>query len=234
MSEIHALSGAYAVDALDDHERELFERHLALCPDCRDEVDSLREAAALLPAVTETTPPPSVRDAVLAGISTVRPLPPVVAPATGRPRLFSPRLLVAAAVLVGGTLAVTQPWQDDAPTPPGDSPADRVILASDAIHSTVPMRGGTATLYHSESLGRAVLVTDGVRDAPDERTYELWLQVDGAMVPAGLFHDGGDREVMVIGDSAPATAAGITVEPEGGSEAPTTEPIALFDLTRTT
>ena len=31
MSEIHALSGAYAVDALDDIERAQFERHLATC-----------------------------------------------------------------------------------------------------------------------------------------------------------------------------------------------------------
>ena len=33
--DIHALSGAYAVDALDDIERAQFERHLAECPACR-------------------------------------------------------------------------------------------------------------------------------------------------------------------------------------------------------
>ena len=47
-SDIHALSGAYAIDALDDIERAQFERHLAECAECRDEVDSLREAAGLL------------------------------------------------------------------------------------------------------------------------------------------------------------------------------------------
>ena len=31
MTEIHALSGAYAVDALDDLERAAFERHLGEC-----------------------------------------------------------------------------------------------------------------------------------------------------------------------------------------------------------
>ena len=40
MSDIHALSGAYAVDALDDDEREQFEQHLAVCPECRAEVRS--------------------------------------------------------------------------------------------------------------------------------------------------------------------------------------------------
>ncbi len=39
MSDIHALSGAYAVDALDDIERAQFERHLAECAECRAEVD---------------------------------------------------------------------------------------------------------------------------------------------------------------------------------------------------
>jgi anti-sigma factor RsiW len=38
MSDIHALSGAYAVDAVDDIERASFERHLASCPTCRAEV----------------------------------------------------------------------------------------------------------------------------------------------------------------------------------------------------
>ncbi|MBU2075761.1 MAG: zf-HC2 domain-containing protein, partial [Actinobacteria bacterium] len=43
MNDVHALSGAYAVDALDDIERAQFERHLVECAECRAEVDSLRE-----------------------------------------------------------------------------------------------------------------------------------------------------------------------------------------------
>ena len=35
MSDIHALVGAYAVDALDDVERAAFERHLAECAACQ-------------------------------------------------------------------------------------------------------------------------------------------------------------------------------------------------------
>ena len=80
MSEIHALSGAYAVDALDPAERMLFEQHLATCPDCRAEVASLREAAATLPETTLAEPPPGLRERLLADIATVRPLPPVVEP----------------------------------------------------------------------------------------------------------------------------------------------------------
>ena len=48
MSDLHKLTGAYAVDALDDLERARFEQHLAECDDCRAEVAELRETAALL------------------------------------------------------------------------------------------------------------------------------------------------------------------------------------------
>jgi anti-sigma-K factor RskA len=80
--DLHHLSGAYAVDALDEAERESFERHLTQCPDCRAEVAELSDTAHLLSSLTEATPPPALRDAVLQGITRVRPLPPLADPAT--------------------------------------------------------------------------------------------------------------------------------------------------------
>ena len=74
-ADVHSLVGAYAVDAIDEQERTAFERHLAECPECTDEVSSLRAAAASLSLVGEVTPPASMRVAVLAGIRTVRQLP---------------------------------------------------------------------------------------------------------------------------------------------------------------
>ena len=50
------------------------------------------------------------------------------------------------------------------------------------------------------------------------------------MVPAGLMPKAPDHKVLLKGDAAKATGVGITVEPEGGSKTPTSEPIALFDL----
>ena len=43
--------------------------------------------------------------------------------------------------------------------------------------------------------------------------------------------DAPDQTVVLDGSAAEAVAVGITVEPEGGSEQPTTDPIAVFDLT---
>jgi len=240
MSEIHALSGAYAVDALDDHERELFERHLADCADCRAEVASLREAAATLPESTPASPPPALRDSVLAGIRTVRPLPPLPTSVaaerarTRRPLWRNPSALLAAAaavVAIGGAVMVTQPWDDEARAP---SAAERVIEADDAREVTVKLDGATATLFHSPSQGRAALVTDDLPAPPAGKVYELWLQKDGVMVPAGLMPAGEDQEFLLSGDTSGATAAGITVEPAGGSDEPTTTPIALFELEQTT
>lgn len=231
MSEIHALSGAYAIDALDEHERAQFERHLADCADCRAEVDSLRGAAASIADATAVTPPPQLRDDVLAAITKVRPLPPLPRQhgAHGRGRRFRGLLVAAAAVAVVGTgVMVTQPWEEDL------SAVDQVIAAADADQSSVKIDGGEATVYRSESLGKAALVTEDLPGVPDGKVYELWLQVDGAMVPAGLLDASGDQEFLLTGDASEATAAGITVEPDGGSPQPTTTPIALFDLTQET
>jgi len=234
VSDIHALSGAYAVDALDEHERELFEQHLAECGDCRAEVDSLREAAATLTSTAPTAPPPSVRDAVLAGISTVRPLPPVLPAARARRTRRLPRLLAAAAAVVavaGAGVVVTQPWEDDARRL---SAAERVIEADDARSVTVRLDGASATVYHSASQGRAAIVTEDLPAPPAGKVYELWLQVAGAMVPAGLMPAAGDQERLLDGDASRATAAGITVEPAGGSRRPTSAPIALFEFAKAT
>ena len=50
------------------------------------------------------------------------------------------------------------------------------------------------------------------------------------MVSAGLMPV--DQPFLLRGDARTADGAGITVEPEGGSTEPTTQPIALFDFGR--
>lgn len=222
MSDIHALSGAYAVDALNEHERVLFERHLAECGDCRDEVRSLREASTTLAEVAAAPPPPALRESVLSGISGVRPLPPAPgrSPAGDRRRQRFAFLVAAAAAvvaLIGSALLVAQPWDDD----PGPAlTAADVVNAPDQQHVRKRFDGATATVYHSAALGRAAVVFDDLPAAPPGQVYELWLQKDGVMVPAGLVPSSGDQEILLAGDATDATAAGITLEPEGGSKEP--------------
>lgn len=225
MTDVHALSGAYAVDALDDLERAAFERHLAECADCRAEVASLRETAALLASAEAVEPPASLRDRVLADISTVRPLPPEVT-APVRPRRTARWLVAAAAAVVllgAGAVVSVQPWQDD-PTV-----AEQVLAADDAETTTLELDGATATVTHSDSVGRAVLVTEDMPPPPEGKVYQVWLdQPDGGMISAALMPVESDQTVLLDGDATTATGAGITVEPAGGSPEPTTDPIALF------
>ncbi|HET6152767.1 MAG TPA: anti-sigma factor [Marmoricola sp.] len=232
--EIHALSGAYAVDALDDLERARFEQHLSACAECRAEVASLQDAAAMFPALTETAPPAALRDAVLAEIKTVRPLPPTVARLDARrPRRFA-NIIAAAAVLgvLGGGVAVYENANGGNGSNHGAiSAADQILQASDVQHISSPVRsGGTATVFRSEQVHGAVLVAKNISPAPKGRIYQLWLRNKaGIMVPAGKL-SGGDHTVVLNGDSDDASGAGITVEPDGGSKHPTTVPVALMDF----
>ncbi len=253
---LHALSGAYVVDALDDEERATFERHLPGCVDCQREVASLREATALLADDAALSPPPEMRDSVLAGIKKIRPLPPETsdqpaaqksedqreeaAPTTAkvlpmRPRRRRIATLVAAAAavvaIVGG--GIYQPWQDD--NPPGQTitAADRVMNAVDVQKVSTSFKdGSSATVYRSKSEGRAVLLTQDMAAPPAGKAYEAWLQDDtGAMIPAGLMKaQDGNNKLLLQGDALKATGVGITVEPESGSKEPTTPPIALLEL----
>jgi anti-sigma-K factor RskA len=231
MSDIHALSGAYAVDALDELERAGFERHLAGCATCQAEVASLREAAASLGDDVALAPPPELRAAVLDGITRVRPLPPLVEEGPLFRRRWFPALVAAAVLaLVGVGAAVWQPWRDDSPTL---TAADRVLADPDAQRFTQELpNGATATIVRSAAQHRAVLVTEDMPAAPAGKDYQLWLQLPSAdMVPAGLMPD--DRTTVLLeGDADEAIGAGISLEPDGGSDQPT-EVVALFDFQAT-
>jgi len=248
MSDIHALSGAYAVDALDDQERELFEQHLAGCSACQAEIISLREAASLLPETSYAAPPPALRDRVLADIGKVRPLPPLPVQetagqepvrdiASARRRRFPVRLAAAAAVLavLGVGAAVTEPWEDNT-NQQNPGIAEQVLAAADAERLSLRVGDAEATLVRSVSVGRAVIVTDNMPPAPEGKVYELWLQrPEGNMVPAGLMPEGADQTFLLEGDATNAIGAGITIEDApDGSTVPHTPPVALFDLEQAT
>jgi anti-sigma-K factor RskA len=241
MDDAHALSGAYAVDALDDIERARFETHLRGCADCRIEVASLREAAAAL-AIEPVAPPARLRAEVLAGIESIRPLPPLIehdrepAPEQRRRRSWwsSTPLLVAAALVVVALLTTVwlKPWASD--DDQSLSATERVLVDPD--REEVVQRfpdGSSATVVVSRTEGRAVIITEDMALAPEGKVYELWLQDDpeGPMVPAGLMPDDDDATVLLEGDASDATAVGITVEPDGGSPEPSEEVVAVIELT---
>ncbi|GAB3016899.1 hypothetical protein GCM10011376_03200 [Nocardioides flavus (ex Wang et al. 2016)] len=247
MSDLHKLTGAYAMDALDELERARFEQHLAQCDDCRAEVAELRETAALLSETVAVPPPTSLRESVLAGISQVRPLAPEV-PAPGpapapvrsehpdRRRGWMPFLVAAAlAIFVGLGAMIVAPWADDDEVPRLTA-AEQVLQAPDAEEVFLDLgEAGRATVVRSKSQDKAVITTEDMVSAPEGKDYELWfMSPEEEFVAAGLMPDAPDQTVVLDGSAAEAVAVGITVEPEGGSDQPTSDPIALFDLTEAT
>ncbi|MBB2891567.1 anti-sigma factor [Flexivirga oryzae] len=253
--DIHALIGAYALDAVTDTERTEFEAHLQACGECRAELAGLREATAMLGAAEQATPPPALRDAVLSGISAVRPLPPVVDAGTSSPGRHTARsddggtradlserqpgrrpwrwlvaAAAAAAIIVGGI--AWHPWTGSHPATV--SATQQVLQASDAHRYVTHLDGATATVVFSPKLGKSVLESEHMAAAPAGHTYQLWyMTASGKATSAGLFtppSDGTGR-VLLTGDADRAALVGITVEPRGGSPQPTTKPIMTVRLT---
>ena len=237
MTDAHALSGAYAVNALDDFERARFERHLSECQECQAEVAELRETSALLADLVAVTPPASLRASVLAGITEVRPIPPIVAdvkPAERGRRRWTGLLVAAAAVTVlGSGVVVAQNLMDDATSQgPEYTVAEQVLRDNDAKRIVQAFQDGSkATVVVSRKVDKAVIVTEGMAAPPAGTAYQLWYQRGADMVPAGVMPVGPDVTKVLDGDTRGARAVGITVEPEGTSpEEPTTEPVALFSI----
>lgn len=254
--DLHHLSGAYAVDALDDSERAAFEAHLTSCADCRAEVAELSAAAHAIAATIEVAPPPRLRAAVLGRIATTRPLPPLpgsadtdaddapvprrgahAAPESAVVRLFRrPATWVAAAaaaaLLAVGGLAWS-PWSDGPGATPTLSAVQQVQRAADA--KTVSSAAGElrTSVSWSPELGRSAISVEGLPPAPAGRTYQLWyIGRDDVVRSAGLFETApdGTGEALLEGDANTAAAVGVSVEPAGGSPAPTTTPIVVLNL----
>lgn len=256
--DLHHLTGAYAVDALDESERESFDRHLAVCADCRAEVAELSATAHHLSAFSDTTPPPELRAAVLHGITRVRPLPPLddpatltaTAPATDRAPGPPPVVSVSGSGS-GGTVIPfvrrTSTWLAAAaaavaiaaggvawgPWSDPASPMDQVVSASDATRVTSTKGSMTAEVAYSRQLGKGAITVDGLVPAPDGKTYQLWyVGADGVARSAGLLvaDDDGRGSMVLEGDPNDAAAVGMTVEPAGGSPSPTTAPVVVLAL----
>ena len=241
----HALSGSYAVNALDDIERAQFERHLSECEECQAEVNEFRETVALLSIETTSAPPAGLRERLLAATANVRPLPPQVERKQASPTLNGRgghraearsrwTVLVAAAAAVvtlgaGGTVFWNEFTAEDTLVL---SAADQVLQAADRQQAKVTLPDGAeVTLVRSERLKKAVLVTKDMPSAPAGKTYQMWLRTgQDSFQKAGLMKPDASQTILLEGDAANATAAAVSVEPAGGSEQPTSAPVVFLDF----
>jgi anti-sigma-K factor RskA len=244
--DVHTLTGPYVLDALPDEERRDFENHLAYCAACTTEVVELREAAVKLSTQVATPPPAHLRANVLASISQVRQLPPlvdddsagpdgvVVAPRGGFGRRSMLALAAAAlAVAASGGIAIDQYRERTVTTRNSDQVA-AVLAEPDVrtVHGDVS-GGGQATVVTSTRKDAAVVVLRGLQPLPSGRTYQLWLMDrTQAAHSVGLVDNRatGQLTKVISGGVAGKVDFGVTVEPEGGSAKPTLPAAALLSM----
>lgn len=248
-SDIHTLTGAYALDALDAEEREQFARHLRECPACAQEVAELSATSARLAGALAASPPPTLRRRVFDEVARTRQKPPLAdEPRTGGhrparpPRRWTRALLgLAAGVLllagVGlGAVYLDQRSRLDA--------AERQIAAlteaqrqAQAVTEVLTAPGRRERTAPVASGGQASLVTTGrqaafvASDLPKlapERTYQLWLVQGTRVRSAGLLAPQDGRAVVLLDALGPRTSVAVSVEPAGGSEQPTTTPLVVL------
>jgi anti-sigma-K factor RskA len=229
----HGLTVPYALDALDADERRAYEEHLVDCERCRKELASFWQTTeALAVAATGAEPSEGLRDRILADARSERQ---VVVPLEPRRRSLTPVLAAAAAVAAVVALSFGL-WAtqlsgdlDDARLALADARAAAAVLA-DPEARTVALQMGEGELVVAPD-GRAALVLHELDPAPAGKTYELWISADGgAPAPAGLF-DGRDApEVVAVEGAVDAgDAVLVTVEDEGGVEAPSAQPIVASE-----
>jgi anti-sigma-K factor RskA len=195
--DAHDLTAAYALDALDPDEAEAYERHLAQCEECREELAELNGTAASLAfGAVAPAPPARLRESILAAAAAERTN---VVPLLRR-RWVSRGLAIAAAA--AACIAV-------------------------GLGVSLSQSGNTRTFTLMVDPNRtATLHIKGLSAAPSGKTYEAWvIPAGGSPRPAGLFRSGEDTTVRLRGAVPQHAVVAVTEERAGGVNAPTHTPI---------
>jgi anti-sigma-K factor RskA len=216
----HDLLAAYALDALDEDERERFETHLAGCEECIEQLALLREpVAALAYAAEGPVPPRELRDRIVEG-------------ARAEPRAAVIKLprrnwalgAVAAVAAAAACLAIGLGfWANSL-----SNSLDRERRATSRLDqlfqenaTAKPLIGANGSLIVSRNGSGAILVC-GLANAPSSKTYEAWVITGNSPVPAGTFRGGSGCRPVFLTEPVPnkATVA-VTLERAGGATSPT-------------
>lgn len=245
-TDLHRLTGAYALHALSDEESTAFERHLAGCEACAQETAELRATAARLGLAAAATPAPAMREQVLRRIGTVRQDSPgeparTLVTRTGRRTRTVSRWALAACLAAATALGGTAVWQHQQAQDAQDrarratqatDDIAAVLTAPDARTRAAELNGGaTGTVVVSRARDRAVFAVSGMAEPPSGKVYQLWFDDNGTMRSAGLMDSHrAEQTVLLQGAVDGASGMGITVEPGGGSKQPTSTPVALLSF----
>lgn len=237
-----ALLGAWALDAVSDDERAAVDALLARDPNAAREAHELLAVAAELAAATARPVPARVRDATLAVVATTAQ---VTAPgtvtgaATGAADLAAARVrrrtrVRTAAVAAVAALVLAVPvgvaWrQADRATVAEERLAkvEQMLAAPDARLMAADVAGGgrAVAVVTDDS---ALVTASGVSDPGADRVYQLWLLRDGVALPSATSATSAGGFDVATTEFRPGDALAVTVEPAGGSTAPTSDPVVVL------
>ena len=231
-ADLHSLLAPYALDALDTEERVRFEAHLEDCTTCQAELAGFRATAARLGEAVGQSPPAGQRARLLAEIKSVpqeRPVVTALAQRRGLRRTL-PRLAVAAAFVIGAVGVGGYVVERDRAADEHDRnrAITRVLSAEDAqsVAKSFPT-GGNVRMVMSPSKNTAVIFANQLPDPGAGKVYQVWLIDSSGPVDQGTFKRSGD---MIMKGITEADSVAVTVEPEGGSKQPTTDPVATIPI----
>jgi Anti-sigma-K factor rskA len=242
--DMHSLSGAFALDALEgDAECDRFIRHMSRCPACASEVRGFREVGTALAFAAAAEPPPELRDQVLAAVARTRQLPPEVSTHARprRARAWTPWVpwlsgavalaSIALAVFFGFAQAHTRQELSQAQA---QNQALNLVLSAPGVRvvSQATTKGGVATVVLAADRHELAVVTDGLPALPSGKVYQLWLIGKTKTTSAGLLPaaKSGQTPAVLATGVVKGDTLGLTVEPAPGSAQPTTEPILALPL----
>lgn len=252
--ELRALLPAYVAGAADADEVARVRLLLDQCPEARAEIAEYAAATAgFYERIEPVMPPPELHARLMAQVR-AQTAAPVSAATARRPtpapaaRVFPRRLLgwalaAAALLLIISNVYWLSQWsglqnqltalreqRDQAIALASATDLQRTALISTEANSDQAL----ATLLWNAGSQSAVLTGLALPSLNTEQTFQLWLIADGQPVSAGVF------AVDALGDGALRfsvdqplqnyQAVAISVEPLGGSSAPTSAPIALGTL----
>jgi hypothetical protein len=237
------LAGLYALDALTPDEKAEVDAHVAACPLDHSEFESLGGVAPALASLAEPAGAPAalkrrVLEAYAAEQSRDFVVPTSAQPA--RSTASSGWLGWAAAAVaivllaVVGVVGLDLKAQADLANQRADQLA-AAVAAMTAPGSQVAILHGSGPAADVSGFaafpaqGGGYMVINGVPAAPVGETYQAWFIVDGAKTSAGTMKADENGDIIAAGLSpAPGTqVVAVTMEPSGGSDQPTSDPIIL-------
>lgn len=212
---------AYSLGSLDPEESAEFKRHLAGCEQCQRGLRWFAPAVEILAETVERVePPPRLRANLMdtvrseAGRSTATN--PRESGSRFRRLVLRPAIGLAAVALIAAA---------------GIGYAFRGGSGTDTINGTTPA-GGSVQAMLSRTNDTGTLELTGLSQLPSDEVYQAWVQSSGKVEPSSLFapRGNGTASAAIPQHLNGAQRVMVTIEPRGGSKAPTSAPLVSVPL----